>query len=167
MEVDTFVETGTWKAVTAIDMSSIFNEVHSIELSVELYKQAVEKCKHIENINLHYGDSAEVLPTLTFNVPVCYFLDAHACSVTPTAQGHFPLWKELDYILSRPYNDLLIIDDVHCFDQKKSSKPMSYWSGVNEKSLIDYVLKKKIISDFFVIHDALVIHLGEENANAS
>lgn len=158
---DTFVETGTYRAVTTLAMSKVFKHVHSIELSETLYDEAKEKCKGVENIQLHHGDSAMVLPTLDLPKPVVFLLDAHACKTKPlvTAQGAFPLWKELEYIGQRPCRDIIIVDDVHAFGKHNERANSPEWIEVTTESIIDAIEIYKPVIDRFEFHDTFVMYV--------
>lgn len=163
--LDVIVETGTYRAVNTLGMSRLFKEVHSIELSAVLHKEAIEKCKGINNIRLYHGDSSLVLPTLGFQVPVYYFLDAHWCRTKPsdTANGCFPLWKELDFIAQRPYSDVIIVDDVHAFENKSREaldpRYNNDWNGVNKKTILAAVEKHKPVIGSFEFADTFVMYV--------
>jgi hypothetical protein len=164
-DLDTVVESGTYRAVNTIKMSGIFKKVHSIELSDILHTEAIEKCRGINNIHLHHGNSAEVLPTLKLDYPVYYFLDAHWCSTKPavTAKGAFPLWTELEYIAQRPYSDVIIVDDIHAFEnggrEASDKRYNADWNGVNKESIIAAVEKYKPVLHSFDFHDCFVMHV--------
>ena len=163
--LDTVVETGTYRAVNTIKMSGIFKEVHSIELSDILHAEAIEKCKDLDNVTLHHGNSAEVIKTLQFDRPVYYFLDAHWCVTKPavTANGTFPLWEELDFIAQRPHSDVIIVDDVHAFENKsREASDKRYngeWNGVNKETILAAVEKYKPVLKSFEFHDCFVMHV--------
>lgn len=155
------VETGVWKAKTTQILSTLFDEVHSIELSEPLYIAALETCKDLDNVTLYHGDSALVLPTLNFPAPTFYFLDAHFMPRNRTKEsiaGHFPLWAELDHILTRPYNDIILIDDIHCFGNPRGDAPE--WDNVSRESLLAHVeAGGKEVLKAYDFHDGFVVHV--------
>jgi hypothetical protein len=154
------VETGVWKAKTTQILATLFREVHSIELSEPLYTAAVETCKDLDNVHLYNGDSATVVPELTFDEPVFYFLDAHFMPRNRTKEsipGCFPLWKELNHILTRPHSDIILVDDIHCFGNPRGDAPE--WEDVTRESLLDRVREKKEVTKFYDFHDAFVMHV--------
>lgn len=161
----TIVETGTYRAVNTLVLSGVFKEVHSIELSPELHANALVLCKDLDNVHLYHGDSSIVLPTLEFDEPVYYFLDAHWCLTKPpvTANGNFPLWKELDFIAQRPYADVIIVDDVHAFENKsrEASDPRynNDWDVVNKATILAAVEKYKPVLESFEFHDTFVMYV--------
>ena len=166
-DFDTVVETGTYRAANTIVMSDVFKEVHSIDMSETLHKEALVKCAEIDNITLHYGNSAKVIPTLQFDYPVYYFLDAHWCRTKPavTTKGTFPLWEELDFIAQRPHSDVIIVDDVHAFEnnsvraRKDNSRYNADWNGVNKETILAAVERHKPVIKSFEFHDTFVMHV--------
>lgn len=163
--LDIVVETGTYRAVNTLVLSKAFKEVHSIELSKVLYEEAIEKCKDVDNIHLYHGDSSLVIPMLDFESPVYYFLDAHWCLTKPptTANGYFPLWKELDFIAQRPYSDVIIVDDVHAFENKsrEASDPRynNDWDTVTKATILAAVERYKPVLESFEFHDTFVMYV--------
>ena len=153
------VETGVWKADTTRILAGLFREVHSIELSEPLYTAALETCKYLENVRLYHGDSGDVVPTLLFDEPVFYFLDAHFMPMNRTKEsipGHFPLWSELNFIIERPFADIILVDDIHCFGNPRGNAP--WWDNVTRDSLLERIGSKKIILKSYDFHDGFVVH---------
>ena len=77
---NTFIETGVGAGdgvQRAIDAG--FDEIASIELSVEYYKAAVERFKRMEGVEIFLGKSIHVLPVILQPYPCVIFLDAHPC----------------------------------------------------------------------------------------
>ncbi len=116
-----FVETGTYYAERAVLAAGLFREVHSIEISRELWERARDTYHHL-GIHFHLGDSATLLPTLcqTLQEPVLFYLDAHWFAV-PKVGGdpdHSPLGDELAAIAQRPYPDVVLVDDARDFGRQ-------------------------------------------------
>ena len=77
-----FVETGTYKAETAILASYVFDDVHTIEIHDGLYEENLKKAEKlgINNINFYHGDTVDHLPDIMEKVSVdgaVFFIDAH------------------------------------------------------------------------------------------
>ena len=163
--LDTIIETGTYRAVNTIMLSGLFQTVHSIEMSKTLYDEAVEKCKGVPNIHLYNGDSALVLPSLSIAQPAYYFLDAHWCLTKPAATQNncFPLWRELEFLSNRPYSDVIIVDDVHAFENKGVStdnkRYHNQWNGVNKVSILEAISMNKQIVECFEFEDVFVVYV--------
>jgi hypothetical protein len=112
---DVFVETGTYRGDTTAGAAALFREVHTIELSRELYERARERFKDTENVTCHHGDSAKVLRALapTINEPAVFYLDAHwAGGNTARGEVEAPLLEEIDSIMARSQKDVVVIDDL-------------------------------------------------------
>jgi len=62
-----FVETGTWHGNTTFEMEKYFSEVHTIEVSEELWKNVKNKYNG-KKITFHLGDSGIVLNNLSSNL---------------------------------------------------------------------------------------------------
>src|SRR3990172_1923567 len=79
--LDTFIETGTFYGDTTAAAANIFNHIHTIELSPQLYQQAIKRFKETRNISVHQGDSAEelkkIVPAITGSI--LFWLDSHYC----------------------------------------------------------------------------------------
>ncbi len=154
------VETGVWKAQTTQILATLFREVHSIELSEPLYQAAAITCKNLGNVHLYNGDSALILPTLEFDEPVFYFLDAHFMPLNRTKEsipGAFPLWEELDFIIERSHSDIILVDDIHCFGNPRGDAPD--WDNVTRESILECIQTKKSVLKSYDFHDGFVVHV--------
>lgn len=130
-KLDAFVETGTYLANTTMKATEFFNQIHSIELSSELYTKALGRLKYREQETVHLGDSKDVLYQL---IPclrdkrVLFYLDGHY-SGHVTAKGSLPtpLIEELKAIAQmKTTHAILLINDVRlfqdtCFPEKVQS----------------------------------------------
>lgn len=96
---DTFIETGTYKGAGVLRALQFgFKTIHSIEIDEELYLENKERFKNNPEVNLHLGDSVDIVPGLVNELggPATIWLDAHASG--PLAGGRFgpcPLVLEL------------------------------------------------------------------------
>ena len=116
----TFVETGTFMGQTPYILRNQFKTLYSIELSPELAARATERLRRFPQINILQGDSAEILPKLTYTISerCLFWLDGHY-SGGVTAQGSLdtPILKEIDTIFSHPVSDhVILIDDARLFN---------------------------------------------------
>lgn len=119
-DINTFIETGTYKAGTTIWAAQNFKRVHSIEGFQEYYDKAIDKCAEYSNINLHFGDSRVELPrVLSKQKMACLiWLDAHWLGNTVLSAGtpgECPLSEELSAIENSKQKHIVLIDDAHCF----------------------------------------------------
>ena len=121
-----FVETGTLFGYTTIHASNWFENVHSIELSEELFNELPHEWAEKRGIKFYRGSSQEKLPEILSKLqgPTVYFLDAHwsgdetvnwdsstfvgypmntahlGSGDNPTAQQQKPILNELELIMS-------------------------------------------------------------------
>lgn len=126
---DTFhyIETGTYTGQGIKDVMAHYDFVHSIELSEKYYLEAVERFILLPHVRLYHGNSKKVLPRILKHIrePVTIYLDGHF-SGGETAFGdehidgvsNAPLLGELEVLLQRPYDDIIIIDDCRMLGQK-------------------------------------------------
>lgn len=112
---EVFVETGTYKGNTTARMARHFRDVHTIELSEELYRRASDRFENQSNVTCHHGSSPDVLRSLapTIDEPAIFYLDAHwSGGVTAHGEVEVPLLEEIDIILARNMPDIIIVDDI-------------------------------------------------------
>lgn len=113
------IETGTFRGHMIAAMLDSFEEIHSIELSEELFTKARQRFADNSHVHLHRGDSGEVLPKLLAKIkrPILFWLDAHASgSETATGKIDTPIVEELAEILRHPVkNHVILIDDAREF----------------------------------------------------
>ena len=119
-QIDTLIETGTFKGDTIRALREQFQQLYSIELSHELAVRAQYRFRKHSKIKIIEGDSGAVLPTLLSNIHTrCLFwLDGHY-SGGVTAQGNIdtPINQELQIIFSHPIRDhVFLIDDARLFN---------------------------------------------------
>lgn len=63
-EFTTFIETGTYMGDTVKSIQPYFEACHTIEISELLYQKFLRDHPVYENVEIHLGDSSEVVPTL-------------------------------------------------------------------------------------------------------
>ena len=137
-EVNTFVETGTYRGDTTAWAAEHFTNVYSIELGDTLYRRCVQRFANQKNVHLINGDSvtslARLLPTIKERAFL--WLDAHYSS-RDTEKGHIsvPLLEELLVIASHPINNhIILIDDYRLFGWMNASGEED-WSAVTEDKI--------------------------------
>jgi hypothetical protein len=116
-KADTFIETGTYMGGTTKWASTRFKEVHTIELSEALYQQVKDELLSKGNITPNLGDFRDVLSKILPNIKnnILFWLDGHySAGVTAGKDDPCPLLKELEIILSRNNEDIILIDDARC-----------------------------------------------------
>ncbi|MEO6719114.1 MAG: hypothetical protein ABIN67_02070 [Ferruginibacter sp.] len=117
--ISTLVETGTFMGYMVEAQKKRFETIISIELGVELFKNAKQRFLNDKNVTIVQGDSGKVLPELLKKVtgPAIFWLDGHY-SEGATAKGNkdCPIFEELDAIFSNSnYDHILLIDDASHF----------------------------------------------------
>lgn len=118
-----FVETGTYKGETPAMLINDFDELHTIELSDELYKMVTEKFAGTK-VQTHHGNSAKVLPAIIkdINEPILFWLDGHYSNAPFCAKGDLetPIIQELSGIFNdKNLPHVILIDDARCFGTEK------------------------------------------------
>jgi hypothetical protein len=151
-----YIETGTYHGDGIQRVIDLYDRIHSIELSEKYALETAKKFLQDSKVTIYHGNSKEVLPLLleTIPEPVTIFLDGHY-SGGDTAIGDeivdgfssAPLLQELEIIMNRPYDDIVIIDDVRMFGFRgrlnygtASEKWPDYdfdWTEINEASIRD------------------------------
>lgn len=135
MNLDVFVEGGTFKGDTAKNMGSRFRKVYTIEKSKVMFDIAKENLQGIKNIDLLKGDTREHLRTiLTTNDNILFWLDAHwSGGDTYGEEDECPLIEELQIIFEYSKNYVILIDDARLF----LAPPPSPHKIENWPSLVD------------------------------
>jgi len=114
------VETGTYLGDMTAVLARQFEEVHSIELSPDLFERASHRFRSRPRVRLYQGDSAEVLPRVVAGLtqPALFWLDAHySGGVTARSVVDSPILNELECVLSdRRFRHVVLVDDARCFN---------------------------------------------------
>jgi len=120
LEIELFVETGTFEGDGVAATAGLFAETHTIELVDRYHEAARRRFGDRKDVHFHHGDSANVLRQLrrrTADRSVLYWLDAHWC-VAPGTSGEAsecPLLAELQAIGSLNDRSAVLIDDARLF----------------------------------------------------
>ena len=115
-ETPIFIETGTHKGAGTEAWASVFDEVHTIELSDSLYEYCC-KTYDFPNVTFIHGASTDVLEELvkTVDKPYILFLDAHgsggdtAYHETVGRLGS-PVLLEIECVKNNPPKYILVDD---------------------------------------------------------
>lgn len=105
------VETGTFRGATTRHFANMAAKVDTIEINAENFAAAKETLAGVENVNMHFGNSAEVLKAIFDARPkqgkkpnTLFFLDAH--------WGEYnPLLDELALIKEYGFKPVIAIHD--------------------------------------------------------
>lgn len=115
----TFVETGTGGGDMLDEVYPYFQQVYSVELDPNLYRNAQGRFWNAANVQLYHGDSGAVLAQIvpTLKGVTLFYLDAHFSGLG-TARGskETPILAELQTILKSPGSGyVILIDDLKHF----------------------------------------------------
>lgn len=161
-----YIETGAYHGEGVQMVLDQYEIVHSIELSQVWYDHCANRFKDNPKVRMHHGNSKYILPQVLTNIqaPVTVYLDGHF-SAGETAFGEEeingvssnPLLVELEILMARPYNDIIIIDDCRMIGKKDwinrgNTQGMwteyEYdWTNITEQKILDmlkpgYILLK-------------------------
>jgi hypothetical protein len=121
------IESGTYQGEMIDAMNTLFNELHTIELSSEYFNKAQIKFKNNPKITVYNGDSGNLLPEILkkIQLPILFWLDGHySGDQTAKADVDTPIIKEIDAISSYKHRDksVIIIDDARLFTKSGVGK---------------------------------------------
>lgn len=128
-EVDTFIETGTYKGDTALQAARVFTRVHTIELLPENYRSAKKRLKPHHHVNCIEGDSARILQNYRKYSPTraVLWLDAHNSGEGTTGlPGIKVIVKELQALKDNRVDDaIILVDDLRCmyYPDERQNEP--------------------------------------------
>ena len=149
-----YIETGTYVGDGIQRVLGQYERIHSIELAEKYAFETATKFIDRPEVTVYHGNSKEVLPLLldTIQEPVTIFLDGHY-SGGETAIGDevvdgfssAPLLAEIEIIMSRPWDDIVVIDDTRMFGRRerlntgvKNHKWPEYdydWTNITDESI--------------------------------
>ncbi len=159
LPISVFVETGTFEGEAIARVRDRFDEIHSIELSDQLYAKAVDRFADDAHVRLYHGDSSHVLESLRPQLedrPVLYWLDAHWCVADEIASdAPCPLLSELVAMGRLNAGSALLIDDARLFlaappDPHESSD----WPRFQE--VLELLVTLSSSHEIMVINDMIV-----------
>ena len=155
--INTLIETGTYRGDMVQATLNQFQKIYSIELDPTLFIRAKIKFAPYPHTNILLGDSGKVLPRILQSIyePCVFWLDGHYIPLTlDTAKGNVdtPIMQELAAILDHPIkNHVILIDDARCFIGP--NKVLKNYPTIKE--LKDLVAYKR--SDLkFVVEDDII-----------
>jgi len=117
-QIDTFVETGTYKGDTAVWAAKRYQQVITCEASFEIFNLAQKRLARYTNIEHHSGHSLETLKQVLPNLadPVLYWIDSHwSAEQTYGENDECPLLDELQIILTHSSESFIFVDDARYF----------------------------------------------------
>jgi len=147
--VNVLVETGTYEGETIRAQLAKFQEIISIEVSVDLYEQAIARFKRHPHVKLYRGDSGEVLKIIIpeLHSPCLFWLDGHySGGVTGRGILDTPIKAELQTIFSSRFLHVLLIDDARCFNGQNGYPTLSELEKwVSQEAKYTFSVKDDII----------------------
>lgn len=102
--VKSIVETGTAEGKSTLEMSSMVNNVYTIEINEKSYNVAQERLNKSKNVKMYLGNSPEVLRSIIEEIeyPALFYLDAHWFN-------YWPILDELEIISQSNHADETLI----------------------------------------------------------
>lgn len=121
--LETFLETGTYRGESCLWAAENFEHVISIEKDQGRYRKVMGMTYKLENVKLLLGDSREMLFTALRDVrtPALIYLDAHLFGFTKNGWSNndqCPLKEELLAVRQIRIGHVVIIDDANWFIDK-------------------------------------------------
>lgn len=114
-----FIKTGTYFGDMVAAVNNDFDRIYSIELSEDLFKQALKRFAGYKHITIVHGDSAKVMPEILrhIDVPCLFWLDGnYSAGITAKGDKETPIWEELEHICDHPIKKhVILIDDASLF----------------------------------------------------
>lgn len=157
-----FVETGTYRGDTSAALSSVVQQVLTVEISETLARRAEARFSGT-NVTVLLGDSARLMAGIVERAagrPTLYWLDGHfSAGVTGGDDEELPLEQELITILPRlSRSDVVLIDDVREFG-KDGYPTIQEVEALVMKTNGD--MSVKVVDDMAIVgHSATVQKLG-------
>jgi len=158
-----FIETGTYHGETIFAMESLFDELHTIELGPDLWRD-VTKSYSGTKIQFWLGESSAVLPKLLPQIrrSTIFFLDGHwSCCGTARGSVDVPLLEELSIICETFYPPaVVIIDDLRLFEQGPHSGEPVDWKQISREAVEAIASERLIGYTADCGHDKLILRLA-------
>lgn len=155
-QVNNFIETGTYLGGTSHWASGLFKEVHTIEISEEIYKETSAKFKDVKNMHCYLGDSRDMMPGIIDKLegPALFWLDGHWCGRnTGGKHNPCPIMDELAQAVRLP-GSIILIDDLRYF---LGPNPFDFGEAYPTFQEILVFLQKHLDNYYYTIHDDTVI----------
>jgi len=167
LDLNIFVEAGTFHGESALRASKIFQRVITIEKSSFLFMQSSERLRSQSNITCYNGCTREhVAAHLSERDNPLFWLDAHwSGGVTAGQEDECPILDELSLIFAQDLNSLaILIDDARLFTAPPPRPHVSkQWPRIDE-------IAKKVPDDYviYIFNDVIYIlpnHIADDFSN--
>lgn len=162
INMNIFVETGTFKGDAVNSIKDLFQQIYSVELSKEYHAASTKRFQTFDHITILHGHSAEKLAELMpklKNQPVLYWLDAHWCVATNTAgeQSQCPLLHEIRAISEFHPDSVILIDDARLFlATPPAPHEITHWPNLTE--IIQALRQLSSTHHLMVINDCIAFY---------
>ncbi len=114
-----FVETGTYLGHMVEAQRKKFKFIYSVEIGINLWKDATKRFKRYPHIEILQGDSGKMLDKITAQLsePAIFWLDGHySGGVTTVGDTKCPIYGEIDAIFKgKKLEHIILVDDARCF----------------------------------------------------
>ena len=116
IQIENFIETGTFMGGTAFWAASYFTNIYTIEIDEEISKKTASNPECPKNVNFIVGDSKYALNELMPKIEgrSFFWLDGHWCTGGGGKDAECPLIDELK-ALKNLKDPIIFIDDARCF----------------------------------------------------
>jgi hypothetical protein len=149
LDINVFVESGTYEGETIRNVKDHFERIYTIELSPSYTQKAKNKFGDENHIQIIEGDTtvrmAQVCKLL--KKPTFFWLDGHY-SGGNTARGatDSPVLEEVDQIVAtcKPAC-VIVIDDVRLFNKKLDQD----WTGITKEAILQKCLPRLYRLNYF------------------
>ena len=120
LNIDVFIETGTYQGKTTALAAELFPIVYTIEGSPDLFTKTSQELNRFPNVRRFLGDSPLVMREINKNYAdknCLFWLDAHWCNAPMTAKirSECPVLEELEAIENLGQHSVILIDDARLF----------------------------------------------------
>lgn len=153
-----FIETGTYKGETCLELRDIFDLIFTIEIVPSLYSD-FQNIKPI-NVSSHLGNSIDLLSNMyNGKSSVIFWLDGHYVKdFQRMSDLDVPLLDELKIIMNDyKQNVLILIDDVRLFN----TNIYEDWSHINKNNILNSVSSR--VKKYNILNDVMAINLESSN----
>jgi hypothetical protein len=162
LELTVFIETGTFQGDSVASVRRCFQDLHTCELSPELYAAATRRFAGDPAVHCHLGSSPARLRALArdhTDRPVMYWLDAHWCSADHAAgqESQCPLLAELDAIAPLHPHSVVWIDDARYF-MAPPPAPLEVAGWPTFQQVLDRLRSLSSTHELVVANDTLLLH---------
>jgi len=157
---ENFIETGTYLGGTSSWAASHFKEVHTIEISEEIYNKTKVKFAHLKNMHCYLGDSKQILPEIVSKVKgqSLFWLDGHWCGRnTGGKYNECPIFDELN-AACKTESPIILIDDLRYF---LGPNPYDFGEGYPTLNDILKFLIGNLPDHYVTVHDDTLICVPE------